>query len=266
MGGAERSARRKRQAQLATQSKAVASARRSGPDAKIIITVVVVLLVAGAVIGGVLFSNAQKNKTEGQVIPAKSASLDYPVRRDGAVVVAGKDGAKVTVDIYEDFLCPFCRQFEESNASAIEAKLKDGSIRVQYHLVTILNDRSNPPGYSMDAANAGLCAADGGHFPDFFASLFGAQPEEGARGYDKDQLADLGTRLGITDPDFKTCVSTSRHSQEVQTAEDQATALTYLQRDFGNGRKGFSTPTIALGQTLIDTTDPAWLDKLAASP
>jgi protein-disulfide isomerase len=227
--------------------------------------VVVVLLVAGAVIGGVLFSNAQKNKTAGQVIPAKSVSATYPVRRDGAVVIAGKDTAKVTVDIYEDFLCPFCRQFEESNAAAIDAKLTDGSIRVQYHLVTILNDRSNPPGYSMDAANAALCAADGGHFPDFFASLFAAQPAEGARGYDNNQLADLGTRLGITDPDFKTCVATGRHNQEIQTAEDQATALPYLQRDFGNGRKGFSTPTIAVGQTLIDTTDPNWLAKLPTS-
>ena len=247
-------------------SKAVAAARRSGPDrTKIIIGVVVVVLLAGAVIGGILYSNAQKNKTAGQAIPAKSVSADYPVRRDGAVVIAGKDNAKVTVDIYEDFLCPFCRQFEDTNAAAISGKLADGSLRVQYHLVTILNSRSNPPGYSLDAANAGLCAADSNQFPAYFTSLFGSQPEEGARGYSNDQLADLGANLGITAPDFKTCVTSGRYNQQIQTAETQATSLPYLQRDIGGGKMSFSTPTIAVGQNLIDTADPKWLDKLLSA-
>jgi len=224
--------------------------------------VVVVVLLAGAVIGGILFSNAQKNKTEGTVIPAKPTSASYDVRRDGATVLAGKDNAKVTVDIYVDMLCPFCRKFEETNAPAIEANLVGGSLRVRYHLVTILNDRSDPPGYSLDAANATLCAADAGRFPGFFASLFAAQPEEGARGYSKDQLSRLGTDLSITNPDFATCVSTSRYNPDIQRAESEATNLPYLQRDIGNGQKAFSTPTIAVGQTLIDTTDPKWLDKL----
>jgi protein-disulfide isomerase len=226
--------------------------------------VVVVLLLAGAVIGGVLLSNARKNKTEGAVIAARPVAADYPVRRDGAVVIAGKDDAKLTLDIYEDFLCPFCRQFEESNGPALDAKLKDGSLRVRYHLVTILNERSDPPGYSLDAANAGLCAADNGQFPGYFASLFASQPAEGARGYDKDQLASLGDRLGITSPDWKTCVSSSRYNRDIQTAEDQATNLPYLQRDF-NGHKSFSTPTIAMGERLIDTSDPQWLTKLTAA-
>lgn len=244
----------------------MASARRStGPDrTKIIIGVVVVLLLAGAVIGGVLYSNAQKNKTEGVVIPPTPVAADYPVKRDGAVVIAGKDNAKVTLDVYEDFLCPFCRQFEETNGAAIDAKLRDGSLRVRYHLVTILNDQSDPPGYSMDAANAGLCAADGGRFPGFFASLFAKQPEEGARGYSKDQLIKLGTDLGITDPGFSSCITSSRYNPDITTAEQTATNTPYLQRDI-RGRKSFSTPTIAVGQTIVDTSDPKWLDKLFAS-
>jgi protein-disulfide isomerase len=252
---------------MATRSKAVASARRSaGPDrTKIIIGAVVVLLLAGAVIGGILFSNAQKNKTEGQVIPAKPAAASYPVRRDGATVLAGKDDAKVTVDIYVDMLCPFCRQFEQTNAAAIEANIAGGSLRVRYHLVTILNDRSDPPGYSLDAANAVLVAADNNQFPAYLTSLFAAQPEEGARGYSKDQLTKLGTDLGITNPDFATGVSTGRYNSDIQTAEAQTTNLPYLQRDVGNNTKAFSTPTIAVGQTMIDTTDPKWLDKLLTS-
>lgn len=246
----------------------VSRARRStGPDrTKVIVGVVVVLLLAGAVIAGVLVSNAKKNKTEGQVIPALPTSVTYQVHRDGAVVVAGKDDAKATVDVYLDMLCPFCRQFEEKYTGTLAANLAGGSLRVRYHLVTILNDRSDPPGYSLDSANAALCAADANHFTDFIGSLYAAQPAEGARGYDKSQLTSLGTRLGITTPDFATCISSGRYNADLQRAEAEATSQSYLQRDLGNGRKAFTTPTIASGQTLIDTTDPKWLDKLLTAP
>ncbi len=257
MGGAERSARRKRQQQRTTPSRAVAAARK--PDrTKLWIGVVVVLLIAGAVIGGVIYSNAKKNKTEGQAIKPASVSASYPVTRDGVVVVAGKSDAKVTIDVYEDFLCPFCRAFEDTNHAAIEQKLDAGSVRVRYHMVIILNQRSNPPGYSLDAANAAMCAADSGKFPAFYRSLFNNQPEEGARGFDKSQLATLGSELGAGS-DFKSCVDSSRYSSQIQAANDQVTALPYLQKP----GQGFGTPTIAVGERLIDVTgDPQWLDKL----
>lgn len=259
-----------------TAGKAVASARRSSsgrPDrTKIIVGVVVVLLLAAVVIGGVLYTNAQKDKTEGQTIQprgAESSSVsqppDYPVRRDGAVVVVGKDNAKVTLDVYEDFLCPFCGEFEKANGPAITAKVKDGSVRVRYHILAILNNKSDPEGYSLDSANAALCVADTGRFPAYHESLFNSQPEEGARGYDKGQLTRLGNDLGVTAPDFKACVDSGRYNREIQAAEDQATQLPYLQREYPDGRKGFGTPTIAVGEKIVDTSDAQWLDKLVSA-
>ncbi|HEV8557455.1 MAG TPA: thioredoxin domain-containing protein [Actinophytocola sp.] len=257
MGGAERTARKKRQQQTAAR-KAVTSARSGGGRTKLVVGIVVVLLLAGAVIGGVLYSNAQKNQTEGQSItPTSTRAGDYPVRRDGVVVVAGKDDAKVTIDIYEDFLCPVCRAFEQANASAIEQKVSDGSLRVRYHMVTILNNRSDPPGYSLDSANAALCVADAGKFPAYHASLYGNQPEEGARGYDKTQLAKLGTDLGITAPDLKSCIDSGRYNADVQSATNQAVQTPYLQQD-----GGFGTPTVAVGQRVVSISDPNWLTKL----
>jgi protein-disulfide isomerase len=262
VGGAERSARRKRQQQQRTTPSRAVSAARKPDRTKLWIGLAVVLLIAGAVIGGVIYSNAQKNKTEGQAIRPASVSDTYPVTRDGVVVVAGKSDAKVTIDIYEDFLCPFCRRFEDANHAALEQKLNDGSVRVRYHLVTILNDRSDPPGYSLDAANAAVCAADSGKFPAFYRSLFNNQPEEGARGFDKSQLATLGSDLGVGSTDFKSCVDSGKYNSEIQVANDQVTELPYLQKDFGNGQKSFGTPTIAVGERLVDVNDPQWLDKL----
>lgn len=262
MGGAERNARKRRQEQLAAQ-RAVAAARKSKSDrTKVIITVAVVVVIAAAVITGVLITNSQKNQTEGTQIAAKSVSAGYPVSRDGAVVVTGKDTAKVTLDVYEDFLCPACRQFEETYGPQIEQKVQDGTVKVRYHMLNMLNDRSDPPGYSLDSANAALCAADAGKFPSFYASLYAAQPEEGARGYDKNQLTKLGQDLGITSPDFPACVANGTYNQIVDQSYQQAAKDANLHQDFGNGRRGFGTPTVAVNGKAVETSDPNWLNNL----
>ena len=276
MGGAERNARKKRQSQLTGKRPPAVARHRSGDRQKVIIGVVVVVLLLGAVLGGVIYTNNKKNATEGQNIAAKSptAQLDqaatgaaadkvtYPVRREGAAVVVGRPTAKVTLDVYEDFLCPVCRSFEASYGPDIAKHVKDGTVQVRYHMLPMLNDRSDPAGYSMDSANAGLCAADAGKFPAFHLSLYDAQPAEGARGWDKQQLAKLGTDLGITGSTFTSCVESGKYDSALQSAFDKIKTTAYLQQDLGGGQKGFGTPTIAVGPKTVDVSAPQWLDKL----
>ncbi|MBB4907432.1 DsbA family protein [Actinophytocola algeriensis] len=270
MGGAERNARKKRQAQTTGRSPAVAAARKSGPDRKkVVVGVVVVVVLAVAVVGGVLIYNNQKNATEGENINAgttpSATAPDYPVERDGGIVVVGQSDAKVTLEVYEDFLCPACRQFEETYAGDIEKYVGDGTVRVRYHMLPMLNERSDPPGYSMDSANAGLCAADAGQFPAYHKSLFGDQPEEGSRGWDDQQLAKLGTDLGITDPNFTSCVTSGKYDGLVQKNFDEVKAAPYLQQEFPDGSKGFGTPTLAVDEKVVDTAKADWLDQLVRS-
>lgn len=271
MGGAERNARKRRQAQTSGGSKAVTAARRSDTDRrKFVIGAAVVVVLLIAVVGGVLIYNNQKNTTEGQAIDAVTPSTsaqaaDYPVKRDGGVVVVGQADAKVTLDVYEDFLCPACRSFEETYGTDIEQHVEDGTVQVRYHMLPMLNDRSDPPGYSMDSANAGLCAADAGKFPAFHKSLFADQPEEGSRGWDDQQLAKLGTDLGITSADFTTCVTSGKYDSVVQTNFDEVKQTPHLQQDFPDGSKGFGTPTLAVDQKVVDTNKSNWLDTLLNS-
>ncbi|ALG06919.1 DsbA family protein [Kibdelosporangium phytohabitans] len=263
MGGAQRNARKHKQ-ELAAQ-RAVAAARKAKSDRnKIIITVAVVVVIAAAVLTGVLITGNQKNKTEGMQIPVNNASGQVQVKRDGATVLVGKDSAKVTLDVYEDFLCPACGQFEGAYATQIEKKVEEGSLRVRYHMLTLLNDKSDPPGYSLDSANAALLAADEGKFPAFHSSLFKSQPEEGARGYDKEQLIKLGQDVGITSPAFADGVRAGKYNQIVEDAYQQVSKDPKLQQDFGQGRRGFGTPTLAADGRIVDTNDPEWLNKLAS--
>ncbi len=233
---------------------------------------VVVLL--AAVIGGVVIYNNNKNATEGKDIKAAGSETSqqsaatpppYPVTRQDGVVTVGEDSAKVTIDVYEDFLCPACRAFEEQYADAITDHVADGTVKVRYHMLPMLNERSDPPGYSMDSANAGLCAADAGQFPAYHKSLFADQPEEGSRGWDRQQLAKLGATLGITSEDFTACVTSGAHDKLVQANFDEVKKAPYLQQEFPDGSKGFGTPTIAVDEKVVDTSKSNWLDQLVTS-
>ncbi|PRX43609.1 protein-disulfide isomerase [Prauserella shujinwangii] len=264
MGGAERTARKRRQQQL-TGKQAVARAR-GGPDRKKTAAVIgVVLLVAAVVIGGVLWTNASKNATEGQTIPTvQPASTDYEVRRDGLVVVSGSADAPTTIDVYADFLCPVCAQFEHSYGDEIERKVAAGELRLRTHMVPLLVEKSDPPGYSLDAANAALLAADAGEFTAYHDSLFAHQPEEGKRGYDKEQLIQLGRDLGIESQEFADGVREGRFDDELTAEMERVAQDPALQQDFGNGQRGFGTPTVVADGRIVDFSDPQWLDKLVS--
>lgn len=245
----------------------MAQARGASSDRrKIVVAVVATVVVAAAVLGGVIWTISDKNKTEGQVIQpgTTTSSLASGVvqKRDGVVVTVGKPGAKATIDVYADFLCPICGQFEKAYKTQIEQAVNDGKLQVRYHMVPLLNDRSSPPGYSLDSANAALAAADAGKFVPFHDALFANQPEEGKRGYDKAQLIELGKNVGITDPEFARTVNAGTYDQQLNSAFQQISNDPKLQQDFGGGQMGFGTPTVAANGSVVSWQDPDWLKKI----
>ncbi|TNC21445.1 DsbA family protein [Amycolatopsis alkalitolerans] len=261
MGGAERTARKRRQQQQRRNAgaRAVAQARgSSGGNRKMIVAVVAVVVLAALVIGGVIWTNSSKNQTAGHAIPAvqTNASLDVPTERQGDVVVSGKDSANAKIDIYADFLCPYCGQFQKIYGSQVEQQIQAGNLQVSYHMIPLLNSQSDPPGYSLASENAALCAADQGKFTPFHDSLFAAQPEEGQRGYDNAQLIQLGKDVGITAPAFESCVNAGTYNQQLNDA---------LQKILADPNfKG--TPTVRHNGVNVDTSQADWLTKLVGQP
>jgi protein-disulfide isomerase len=253
--------RRRRPAEAA---RAVARAR----DAKKKRTVVglVIAVVAVLIIGGVVWINASTNKTAGQAIPAVANSLAAGVveARDGVVVTSGKPGAKASIDLYADFLCPICGELQKQFGAQIEQRVNAGQLTVRYHMVPLLNTRSNPVGYSLDSANAALAAADAGKFTVFHDSLFAHQPEEGKRGYDKAQLIKLGQDVGITDPQFAATVNAGTYNDQLNAAFTKTLADPGLQHDSGDG-PSFGTPTVAVAGKAIELTQD-WVDRVSATP
>jgi len=128
-------------------------------------------------------------------------------------------------------------------------------------MVPLLNDRSNPPGYSLDSANAALAAADAGKFVQFHDALIKSQPEEGKRGYDKQQLIDLGKGVGISDPKFASEVNAGSYNDQINAAFQQIGNDPALQQVFPDGQKGFGTPTVVSKGKVVSWQDSGWLQQ-----
>ncbi len=246
MSGASRNERQRRQ-QAADQRLAAAgiTPKKRAPAGNRTALIVVAAVVAIAVVVGVVYA---VNRSKGGDVAAS-----YPVTASGTIITAGSPSAPVTVDIYEDYLCPICERFESSYGPQLTQALNQGKIKVNYHATAILDGRTTPPGYSTLAANAGLCAVPAGIWPAFHKKLYDEQPAENSAGYTAAQLVEKGNALGAA-PGFEQCVSANANAGAITkatVAAEKTPALTT------NG--SFGTPTVAIGGKKVDLTDGNWL-------
>ncbi|HEX5406918.1 MAG TPA: thioredoxin domain-containing protein [Pseudonocardiaceae bacterium] len=182
-----------------------------------------------------------------------------------ATVLAGRSTAKVTIDAYEDFLCPICGQFEAANFTSVEQQLEAGTIKVRYHMINLLDNSSNPPGYSLMSANTALAVATVApdKFIDYHFSLYHKQPQEDGAGWTQAQLSNLANRLGVRGSPFDSLVTAKTYEKQIQTNLSLAGNDQALWQTNSDGSRGFGTPTIVANGSLINwQSDTAWLSHL----
>lgn len=220
------------------------------PNVGVIVGVVLVVVV----LAGWAFVSLRSNSSSNTAEPTYSATVV------GATVVAGKP-AKNTVDVYEDFLCPFCGRLESRDGDKIIQAIDAGDIQVVYHPVAILNQHTTPTGYSLRAANAGLCSAAAGFFPTYHRKLYAEQPGEGSAGLSNAELiAKAQQLLGKAPPDsFVSCVNSGKYSKTVTNETLRAASDATLRAP---GEDGFGTPTVMVNGKYADVSDDSWLTDL----
>lgn len=229
-----------------------------------VIALVVVLMLGMAVVGGVLWRTGEKQSISDVQIPAMtSAPDDVLVGYDPATasVLVGPAEAQNTIEVYEDFLCPACRRFEQRYGARLYDAVQAGDVNVTYHLVNLLDPRSDPPGYSRRAANAALAVAahSAPDFPDFHRSLFAAQPAKGSTGYSNAQLISLAERLGATGPELADAIRNGAYTDVIERGLRTARADPGLWRTDENGNNHFAVPTITVNGRLVENIQPGWL-------
>jgi protein-disulfide isomerase len=194
----------------------------------------VVCVLGLAAVIGVVAANSGKDdgsKSAGPVVAPSGAQ-----GKDSLAIPVGKDGAKTTLTVWEDFRCPACKAFESAYRSTLHELTDSGQLRVEYHLVTIIDGNLGGTG-SRNAANAAACAQDAGKFRDYHDTLYENQPTETDDAYAKNsKLIELAGKVdGLDTATFRTCVEDGTHNSWVAKSAQA----------FSTG--GFSgTPTVLL--------------------
>ncbi|MGW6688962.1 DsbA family protein [Streptomyces sp. NPDC054961] len=185
------------------------------------------LVVAAAVVGvlglaavvGLIAANTGKEGSS-----AKGGPLVAPsgaTGKDALVIQTGKDEAPSTLTVWEDFRCPACKSFETNYRDTVRDLEAKGLLKVDYHLVTLIDGNMGGSG-SLESANAAACAQDAGKFPAYHDLLFQNQPEETNDAYGKKaKLLELAGKVeGLDTPEFRRCVEDGTHDSWVKKSQD----------------------------------------------
>lgn len=182
-------------------------------------TVAFVLIFVG---GGIALSKQSESKIS-QAIPS---AVD---ENNGFGITFNKGLAGVPkIDIYEDFQCPFCKQFESANLKYIESLITEKKAEVTYHLLSFVGPES------VVAANAAACAADENKFLAFHGGMYANQPAaENSGEWSKERILAIAGAAGISSTSFSECVNNGGYLGWVQKVAVAA-----------NDAKINSTPTV----------------------
>lgn len=165
----------------------------------------------------------------------------------------GDPNAPVTVEAYEDFLCPHCREWTETvERTLFDEYIQAGDVRLVYKPFPL---EGFAPGSRM-AARAAHCAADQNLFWPYHDRLFAAQGR-GQAGYQIEELIRYADDLGLDSQSFSQCMSALEHQDEIlQTSQE------------GINRGVTGTPSIFINGQAINSdisTVRAEVDRLLSN-
>ncbi len=212
------------------------------------------VVILALVVGGILWNSSRDPERADEAVLSENAAL-----------IIGTPSAPLTIDVFEDFMCPYCRTFEQQSAPAIATAIGNDSLRVRYHLLTFLNRQSSSGNYSSRAAGAAQCVGEAENrdvFLRFHAALFEDQPEEG--GSSDHSNADLARIAGEQGASAATqqCIADGARVEQADAAAKQS--QTQLSKATGGQA---ATPTVLSGGEPVDgiMDGTAWLDQLLAT-
>lgn len=185
-------------------------------------------------------------------VDAPSTALEtggIPVGAEGVAGEEPADGATV-VDLYLDYMCPYCAQFEERNDPELAALRASGDVTVIYHPVSILDRASSGTEYSTRAAVAASVVADEApeQFLDFNQAMFANQPAEGGEGLTDEEIAQIARDAGVPD-EVVARFTAADGDEEWRTFAPFVAALTdeaATKLASAGGKNEFTTPAITI--------------------
>ena len=179
-----------------------------GSNVKLITTT---LIVAAIVIAGSMLYQPGTHPDA----PAKINS-DPSMSAAGNAVLGNPD-APVTMVIFGDYQCPFCKKaFIESETKIRTDYVDTGKVKMVFRDFPL--DSIHP--YARPAAEAAQCALPQGKYWQYHDALYAHQEELATINYVK-----LAGDLGLDTKTFKVCLDNKTYADEVQKDQDAGSTL-----------------------------------------
>ena len=209
--------------------------------------IIVGAIVLAVVVAGVFATIFISQLNKPSAVPGASAGVPVNATADqsGIIVNPGKfaDGVP-KAEIFLDYQCPVCKQFETTFGPTLDDMASKGEIQLIYRTMTFLDSNLRNDSSSR-AGIAAACADNAGAFSAYHGAIFAGQPETEGTGYTTQQLrVDFAATAGITGDKltpFQQCYDNRATADFVQGTNEAAS-------------KGGvnSTPTIMVNGTKLD--------------
>ena len=158
-----------------------------------IVAAAIVLVVIAAGVGFQLWRTNQQPSAG----PSPTGSPTPAQLVNGQPVVFGSPSAPVSIELYEDFHCPHCADFEEEFGPTLTAVQDAGRLRVAVYPMSFIDEGSGR------AANAMACATEAGFGHRYYRGLFA----NSTLGWSEAQLLQLAELSTDQVPEsFRSCV------------------------------------------------------------
>jgi len=157
------------------------------------------------------------------IVTRQTSTIDvsFPAREMGPA------DAKVVVEIYSDFQCPWCGVFARDVELKLRAEyVEENLVRVIYRNYPVVDSYVANGTESKLAANAALCAGDQGMFWEYHDALYLNQsPVENAGNLSGPRLYALAVQMKLDGIAFQQCMTDQPHKNVIDG--DTALAAAY---------------------------------------
>lgn len=161
------------------------------------------------------------NPTSGEAGLIAPRRLTPTSRADGPSL--GLPSAALTLDLYSDFQCPFCAQFDrEILQPLVDEFVTPGYVRFTEHDIAILGRSGSGFDESLESATAATCAELQGKYWPYHDWLFANQDGENRGGFSRPRLDAIAAAVGLDRGSFDSCLSGSEVRALVRAATQRA--------------------------------------------
>jgi protein-disulfide isomerase len=161
----------------------------------------------------------------------------------------GSPQARVTIDEFGDFQCPYCGEFvRETEPQIIARYVATGKARIVWHTMAFIGPES------ALAGRAAWCAQQRGKFWDYFAVLYQHQDGENTGTFNTARLERWAGDLGMDRAAFGDCLVNPRSLDGVETGtrEAQQSGITATPGFLVNGQKATSALSVEQLSMMIE--------------